>query len=312
MKRWNEIAQKRDTSITTLSCILQPTIRDKTLLSHSVYNSTMTAIDLTRLEKQIEALLLLADDPPAFQAEFHNILGFYHRYSHRKHKDSLPKSFMRQYDLPEKVLPSLQNRLKRIQPELILPLARQLWQDSYFEAKDTAVTMLGFLPPDHNEEVLEQILQWLDEPLDRAIIESIFTRGIKTLSQNAPQLWQDEVNKLLLSERTQRRKMGLLALAKIIPDCQSDSLPAYFSWMRPFLISPDQSLDNNLKPVVAALAKRSNQETAYLLREILTDSNDIEVGRRFRHYLEFFEGDSYERLLEAIKKQVILPRTKID
>jgi len=113
-----------------------------------------------------------------------------------------------------------------------------------------------------------------------------------------------------LSARAQRRKMGLFALAKIISDCQSDSLPAFFSWMRPFLISPDQSLDNNLKPVVAALAERSNQETAYLLREILTDSNDIEIGHRFRHYLEFFEGDSYDRLLDAIKKQVILPRSK--
>lgn len=269
----------------------------------------MTAIDLTRLEKQIEDLLPLADDPRAFQTEFHDILGFYHRYSHRKYKDSLPKSFMRQYDLPEKVLPSLQNRLKKIEPKLILPLARQLWQDDYFEAKDTAVTLLGFLPAEYQDQVLEQILQWLDEPLDRAIIESIFTKGIKTLSQNAPQLWQDEVNKLLLSERTQRRKMGLLALAKIIPACQSDNLPAFFSWLRPFLISPDQSLDNNLKPVVAALAERSNQETAYLLREILTDSNDIEVGRRFRHYLEFFEGDSHQRLLEAIKNQVILPRS---
>ncbi len=83
--------------------------------------------------------------------------------------------------------------------------------------------------------------------------------------------------------------MGLLALAKIIPpDSQSDSLPAFYSWMRPFLIDPDQNLDNYLKPVVAALAERSNQETAYLLREILTDSNDIKIGRRFRHYLEFF------------------------
>ena len=70
----------------------------------------MAAIDLTRLDQQITLLASLYQDPAAFQEEFHRILSFYHRYSHRKQKDAVPKSFMQHYDLPEKVLPHREAR----------------------------------------------------------------------------------------------------------------------------------------------------------------------------------------------------------
>lgn len=269
----------------------------------------MAAIDLTKLEKQIEQLLALAENPKGFQAQFHAILGFYHRYSHRKHKDAMPKSFMLHYDLPEKVLPQLQNRLRAIDPEAALLNARQLWQDEYFEARDTASSLLGQIPISEKEKVFEQFLQWINEPLDRAVVESLFNKAAKTLIEKAPSEWKDLIDRLLLDPKPQQQKMGLFALAKLIPESQSDDLPSFFNWVRPFLINPDQKLDTSLRPVVAALAKRSSQETAYLLREILTDSNDAEVGKRFRHYLEFFESASQKRLLEAIKNQLVLPHS---
>ena len=77
----------------------------------------MAAIDLTRLNQQIDHLADFYRDPTAFQQEFHNILSFYHRYSHRKQKDAMPKSFMRNYDLPEKVLSHLEARLKTLPRE---------------------------------------------------------------------------------------------------------------------------------------------------------------------------------------------------
>lgn len=271
----------------------------------------MAAIDLTKLDQQIQELLTYAQEPKVFQTRFHSFLEFFHRYAHRKQKDALPKSFMRHYDLPDKVLPYLQNRLRSLAPDEALAISRQLWQDDFFEARDTAASLLGQLPPRFQNQVLELILAWIEQPLDRAVVDSVFTKAIRTIEENNRAKWVEEVGKLLLAARPQQRKMGLFALTKLIPSSDSNDLPAFFSWIRPFLIDPDSSLDVNLRPVVAALAQKTDRETAYLLREVLADSNDAHVGRRFRHYLEFFDEASQKRLLEAIKNQLVLSRSTI-
>ncbi|MDD2521408.1 MAG: DNA alkylation repair protein [Anaerolineaceae bacterium] len=270
----------------------------------------MAAIDLTRLDQQIDHLASLYRDAVAFKEEFHRILSFYHRYSHRKQKDAVPKSFMRHYDLPEKVLAHLEARLKALpasHPDETLKIIDQLWGDDYFEARELAASLAGNLPICYSSSVLELFNQWLQQPLDQAVYDVIIRNTSRTLQQEAPGQWQDLVNRLLFSTRAQSQKMGLLALAKLIPGSSMDDLPTYFSWTRGFLLRADTALDKYLQPVVEALAQRSQQETAYLLREVLADSNDARVGRRVRHFLEFFEEPSKTRILNAIKNQVILP-----
>ena len=144
-------------------------------------------------------------------------------------------------------------------------------------------------------------------PLDRAVVESVFTKTNKTILEKAPQEWKNLIEKLLHGKGIQEKRMGLNALARLIPTSPSDDLPEIFSWVRTFLIDPDQTLDANLRSVVAALTNRSSNETAYLLREVLADSSDLHVGRRTRLYLEFFDEPAQKRLLDAIKRQVILP-----
>lgn len=268
----------------------------------------MAAIDLTRLDRQIDHLATLYQDPAAFQEEFHRILSFYHRYSHRKLKDAVPKSFMLNYDLPEKVLTHLEARLKPLSlthPEETLKIIDKLWSDNYFEARDLATSLAGNLLISYSNSVIELISTWLEQPLDQAVYDAIIRNASRTLLQEESAQWKKLISNLLFSNKLQKQKMGLLALSKLIPDSLTDDLPAYFNWIRGFLLSPEFSLDKYLEPVIEALARISQQETAYLLREVLADSNDARVGRRIRHYLSFFEEPSKTRILNAIKSQVI-------
>lgn len=272
----------------------------------------MTAIDLTRLDQQIDHLATLYQDPAAFQEEFHTILSFYHRYSHRKQKDAVPKSFMRNYDLPEKVLAHTEARLKPlsiVHPDEVLKLIDQFWTDTFYEAREFATSLTGNLPISYSESVLELVYNWLQQPLDQAVIDAIIANASRTILQKAPEKWKDLINRLLFSSRQQSQKVGLLALARLIPSSAMDELPIFFGWIRGFLLSPDPMLDKYIQPVIEALALKSQQESAYLLREVLADSNDARVGRRIRHFLDFFDEPSKTRILTAIKNQVIIPGT---
>lgn len=270
----------------------------------------MAAIDLTRLDKQIDHLATLYQDPAAFQEEFHSILSFYHRYSHRKQKDAAPQIFMRNYDLPEKVLPHLESRLRSLSlayPDEVQKLIDQLWTDPFFEARKLATSLAGNLPIAYCDSVLELIYNWLQQPLDQVVIGEIIRNTPRTILQQAPEKWTALINRMLFSPKHQSQKMGLLALAKLIPSSPLDELPAFFSSIRGFLLSSDPTLDKFLQPVIEALAQKSQKETAYLLREVLADSNDAAVGRRIRHFLIYFDEPSRFRILSAIKNQVILP-----
>ena len=270
----------------------------------------MASIDLTRLDQQITQLASLYQDPDMFQEEFHKILSFYHRYSHRKQKDAVPKSFMQHYDLPEKILPHLEARLKPLalaHSAETLQLINQLWGDNYYEARELATSLAGNLPISFSNSVLDLIYTWLQQPLDQAVIDAIISNASRTILHNEPEKWKDLIKRLLFSTLVQSQKMGLLALAQLIPTSPMDEIPAFFSWIRGFLLSSDLSLDKHIRPVIEALAQKAQQESTYLLREVLADSNDIQVGRRVRHYLEFFEEPGKTRILSAIKNQVILP-----
>ena len=270
----------------------------------------MTAIDLTRLEKQIDHLATLYQDPAAFQEEFHSILSFYHRYSHRKQKDAAPQIFMRTYELPEKVLPHLESRLRSLSltyPDEVQKLIDQLWTDPFFEARKLATSLAGNLPIVYCDSILELIYNWLQQPLDQVVVGEIIRNTSRTILQQAPEKWTALIHRMLFSPKHQSQKMGLLALAKLIPSSPLDELPAFFSWIRGFLLSSDPTLDKFLQPVIEALAQKSQKETAYLLREVLADSNDAAVGRRIRHFLIYFDEPSRSRILSAIKNQVILP-----
>lgn len=269
----------------------------------------MAAIDLTRLNKQIDELALLVDDPRAFIEELHRLLSFYHRYSHRRHQNR-QISFLKNYDMPEKVLSHIEARLKPLslnQPDQVFELVNQLWQDPYYEARELATTMLGNLPLSHSEKVLETIEKWLSEPLDQNLSEAVFENASLRIQKESPAEWEKLINRLLNSPKVQSKRLGLLAFTKLISESTVDQLPLYFRWVRDFLISPDSSIDKSLEPVIEALAAKSQQETAYLLREVLLDSNDSAVGRRIRHYLPFFDEEPQQRILKAIKNQVVLP-----
>ena len=272
----------------------------------------MAAIDLTRLDKQIDELALLVDDPRAFQEELHRLLSFYHRYSHRRHQNR-QISFLKNYDLPEKVLSHIEARLKPLslnEPGRVFELVNQLWQDSYYEARKLASSMLGNLPISYKDQVLETIEKWLAEPLDHGLSEAVIENAGLRLQAESPEDWEKLINRLLNVPKVQSKRLGLLALSKLIAASTVDRLPLYFRWVREFLISPDASVDKALERVVEALAEKSPQETAYLLREVLIDSNDSVVGRRMRHYLPFFDEEPQKRILKAIKNQVVLPTSK--
>ncbi len=272
----------------------------------------MAAIDLTRLSRQIEALKTVSSDPIEFRNLLHETLQFYHRHSHRQHKDAVPASFMLVYNLPAQVLPQIEHGLSlkaRQDPVETLALVDELWKDNHFEARDLAAHLLGQLPLTSKSEVYDRLERWLAAPLDRAVANSIFSKANQRLLSEDQVDWSAFIRKLLESPEARLQNNGLFGLSRLVEQAHSDQLPGFFSIIRPFLQNDQSLIQPNLSRVVEALARRSPSETTYLLKEVLSDTDGSAIESRVRSYLPFFDETASSGLLESIRRHQ--QRTKL-
>ncbi len=264
----------------------------------------MVAINLTRLNKELDALLQKYDSPQAFHKQLHHFLSFYHQYAHRQHKDSIPESFMRQYNLPKQIMPQLELTLRtkaHTSPEESFALIEELWNDEYFEARDLACFLLGQQKTEHASKVMAIVEDWLSQPQDRAVVASIFDKAIVGVLNTTPEMVSQLIKSLLSSKEIRRQNWGLIALNVFLPKASSNDLPMVYNLIRPFIAQSDLMVQARLTDLVEALAKRSPGEMAYLLKEVLADTEGAEIEQRLRRYLDFFEDDFSESIHAAIK-----------
>ncbi len=264
----------------------------------------MVAINLNRLARQLQDLREKFNQPEAFRAELHRFLSFYHQYSRRKHEDSIPKSFMRQYDLPIQIVPQLELSLRQLaqkETEQSFAVIEELWKDDYFEARDLACFILGQQAENQTERVVSLIDSWLSEPQDRAVVASIFKKACVGLLEFAPHQFSELTKNLLASKELRQQGYGLMALSIYLPKAHHNDLPGIYGMVRPFIAHSDLQLQSRLSELVRELAKQSPGEVAYLLKEVLADTEGAEIEQRLRSYLDFFEPRYAQSIQDAIK-----------
>ncbi|MGI6251405.1 MAG: DNA alkylation repair protein [Anaerolineaceae bacterium] len=264
----------------------------------------MPAINLTQLSTQIAELIKLADDAPAFKQAFLNLLSFYHRYAHRVQKDEIPFTFMRHFDLPDQIIPQLELELQTLpeeKPQETLQIIEALWEDAHFESRDLAAFLLGRLPADYQGEAAARIKNWLEAPIDRAVVRSVLTKATVILKSGTGAAWKTLLQQLLESPHAPVRRHGLAALAGDAARRNLDELPWLFRLTRPFLQHYNEDEQAYLSLLIRALAENSPEETAYFLKQILSDTNTRVIERQFRQYLSCFPPEQQESLNTAIK-----------
>lgn len=268
------------------------------------YNEAMVAINLSRLASQLDDLREQYANPDAFLTRLHRFFSFYHQYAHRKHRDAIPESFLRQYDLPKQIVPQLEMTLRTLaqsEPEQSFALIDALWQDDYFEARDLACYILGQQSEEQTQKVMAQVETWLAQAQDRAVVASIFEKACVGILANSPDLFSGLIKKLLNSKELRHQSQGLMALSIYLPKADDKKLPMVYSMVRPFIAQSDLQIQSRLAGLVFELVKRSPGEMAYLLKEVLSETEGPEIEQRLRSYLDYFGAEHAESIQKAIK-----------
>ena len=264
----------------------------------------MPAVNPTRLRFQIDKLMHDFTAPSEFHRRLRDFFGLYANRSLRYGDSTDVKPLIPIYNLPAPVIRQLQVDLNlhvSANPQAALALADELWQDNHFEIKQTALSILGIIPIDSPDTIINRLQAWLTPDLDALLITSLFTTGTKRIQDEHPAIWESFIKSYLEKGNPDDLSIGLKGLAEGLKNENFSNLPAVFRLISPIIQQPDQKNLHDLGDLIKILAEKSPIETGHFLRQSLSVSNSPETKKLVKQCLDFFPGS----ISQSLKSQII-------
>lgn len=270
----------------------------------------MPAIQPARLRHQAALLAEHFNDPPAYIRSLHYVLDFYSDRARRPGKTGKPGPLLTAYNVRPPVLRALLQEINPLIQENIqggLALCDALWAEPYLECRLLAGMLLGQIPPQPPEEITGRLQRWITTGLEFFLIEALLSNGVERLHRQQPQVLLRMIEGWLGSTQTFQQQLGLRALLPLIKDPSFENLPVFFRLIQPFCQNAPVALRPDLLDVLAALAHRSPQETAYFLRQALMFPDSPDTPWLIRQSLSQFPPEYQASLRQAVRDAETLP-----
>jgi len=248
----------------------------------------MPAAQLSKLKSQINDLAWLFTRPADFVSMLHDLLNQYCDAAYRPGQAMAPAPLLPTFKVPKVVIHQLEIELSPLcvqAPAAALAIVDALWADTYLETRELGAYLLGRIPAAPPEPILTRIQTWATPGEHPLLQDVLLTRGGDALRKNRPDLWLNLIRSWLADSQSGMVDISLKAMAPLAADHTFENLPALFSLLDPLLAHPSPKWQANLTKVLVHLARRTPQETAYLLRTALRTSDDPALLRYMRKLL---------------------------
>ena len=232
----------------------------------------MPAVQLARLNQQIDALIWLFTNPSDFLSRLRDLFELYSDRLYRAGHAVPPTSMTSSYHVPILVLRHLRIGLRpacRQHPAAALALADILWAESMFEFRLLAAALLGAIPLTQLGPVVERLRLFSCPPIDHLVLEALLTDGGLSLRRELPQQWIDLISRWNDDPALPIQSVALKAIKVTAQDEQFSNLPPLFRILSEQLKTGSAPLQAELQETLLALLRRSPTETVFLLRQIL-------------------------------------------
>ena len=267
----------------------------------------MPAINLTRLNRQVDELGNSFSQPGVFCRHLHELLDYYADRTLRPSSAGNRPPLLPHYTISESLLRVLETELARLSHLSstldILNLADALWAEGYFEFRLLSAFLLGQVPADGEEEVARRLQAWATPEQDRRILKALFQAGKASLGQSNPDGWLRQITTWLQSEAIPEQALGLRALRAVIADPQFVNLPKIYKLLTPVAASAPPELHPDLASVLAVLAQRSPAETLSFLKYLLKVATEPRITRLVRRCLPLFTEEEQKALRADLVKK---------
>jgi hypothetical protein len=267
----------------------------------------MPAINPARLRQQAILLSDQFNDPPAFIRSLHHLLDFYAERVHRPGQAGEPQPLISAYRVRPPVLRQLMVELVPClteDPQAALSLCDALWSQDFLEFRLLAAQMLGLVPALPPEPILERVQSWLSQDNDARIEEVVLTQGLLGIREQAPQTLIQLIDAWLSQKIMLWIHLGLRALLPLIKDPNFEDIPRFFQLVQPLCRAIPAPIRPDLVDVLCALARRSPQESAFFLRQIMSMPDNPDTPFLIRQSLPAFPSAIQDSLRDVLRESM--------
>jgi hypothetical protein len=265
----------------------------------------MPAVELTRLHTQIRLLLQHYASADDFARALADLYEFYSDRTFTQSDAGRRDLTLPAYNVVPLITHQLELELGKIcteNPLSSLDVIDMLWHQEKREPRFLAAYLLGKLPVEYNQAIIDRLHRWSTPNEDRELLKYAHDVGSSALRRQVPQKWLAVIQTWLESDNSQDQIFGLQSLLPFIEDADFADLPKVFDLVTLELPHPQARVLFTLQTVVEALARRTPKETVYLLKRALGQSHSNDLTRLIRRALPVFPEEQQRSLKEAIGK----------
>lgn len=262
----------------------------------------MPAIQIDRLKKQVDQLSQYYDQPSTFIFQLRDLLSYYANRTYRAGQIGKAWPVMQAYRVP---MPVLQQILSAVFQQAnknylaILSLCDNLWLEPYLECRLLAALILGRLPSENLEAILERIKSWGQTTKDESLLDALYREGLKSLRKENPDLVLELAKSLSTSPEIISQKSAIRLLFPLIEEPGFENIPAVFRILTPLFLKAPIELIPDLLEAIQRLARLSPTEMAYFLKQLLSSTVGLRTSMLIRQSLSAFPPDLQNSLRAA-------------
>ncbi len=267
----------------------------------------MPAIQLARLKIQTAELVTHFDNPSSFVRRLHDLMDYYADRTRKPGQAGEPPPLITPFNVPRPVLRQVKNDLVpyvSMDKESALVLCDTLWEEPFLEFRLLAINLLGLIPFDHPDEVLDRIIAWGVPGTEDRLLDVLVNEGLTQVRNDTPERYITQLEEWLTAEDDFSRRIGLKAVSIMVSDRDFQNLPRLFRLLAPLVRSSPSQLRPDLLDVMRALAIRSPNEAAFFLRQNLTVIvDDDSTAWLIRNSVRYFPEEVRSSLKTALREK---------
>jgi hypothetical protein len=271
----------------------------------------MPAIQPARLRQQAALLAQSFSQPEVFIRSLHHLLESYADNARHTGQGGETPPLIDSYYVRPPVLRQLVielNDYAQEDPEAAIVLAKALWKQPYLEFRQLAASLLGLVPVEDPQPIVDLLESWLNARPEDRLIEALLAQGMLSLRRDRQDIYLQVVSNWLKHPEVFANQLGLRALTSLVQDPGFENIPSIFRLIQPF----SRSLASGLRPfmiaILQALARRSPPETTFFLRHNLETPDNPDAPWLARQTLPALSLEMQESLRAALRSASVHTR----
>jgi hypothetical protein len=265
----------------------------------------MPAVNLLKLRVELNDLLWNFTDPPEFRKTLLDLLEKFAYTAYRSESRARAVStrpqlqvsliLLREMDLM--LIPAI-----REQPQAALAICDLLWNDENIDVCLIASRMLGEIPIEHAELVLDRAGEWALSGMRHMTARTLLKNATALIMRNDPEILLRKVRRWYVDPREEQNFLCLEGMSILVEDRSFENLPAIFTLVEALMGEANLQTQRSLEELFQVLYQRTPNETIYVLRQCLNDNPNITAQRVIRRLIPTFDQRFQKSLQDSLRE----------